>query len=405
MANLGSNFYPKLVQMTSELGMKPEDLVAIMVSESGISPSAGKGNAAAGLVQFMPDTLHGVGFSGTQNDFRMLSGEDQLPYIKKLIENSMRYNGGPFTSAAQYYVANFYPVALKLPGIRRGDPSTAFVEEDPETVSVDGHSYSKKYFDIGVRIDPQSESAAYKANPLFHGKTPGVITYGDMINQVNKNKQSPLYRQALLAMNSSTGYQPSSKQEPAMLALKDQDEDVVRKYLNKMKGKGLDVLKELSEKYHSSKSAPTASTDILPTLTRYLQQVRASEKTNKKLYKKYLPNNYVTIQVESKNYTDTIEFSRILCMALDEELMAKAFIHTDNNKTEIECSILGPEIDCFETIKQLTNSIADAFKSATVKIGGIDIKTKFIMNKKSSYQPITFKLAHTQYRKFLLKFI
>jgi hypothetical protein len=39
-ANLGPNFYPKLVQISSELGMRPEDLLAVMTSESGLNPSA-----------------------------------------------------------------------------------------------------------------------------------------------------------------------------------------------------------------------------------------------------------------------------------------------------------------------------------------------------------------------------
>ena len=57
-ANLGPNFYPKLVQVASELGMKPEDLIAVMVSESGLNPSAYESKfKGAGLVGFMPDTL------------------------------------------------------------------------------------------------------------------------------------------------------------------------------------------------------------------------------------------------------------------------------------------------------------------------------------------------------------
>ena len=63
MPNLGPNFYPKLVQIASEVGMKPEDLIAVMVSESGMDPSAvEKKFKGSGLVGFMPDTLKGLGF-------------------------------------------------------------------------------------------------------------------------------------------------------------------------------------------------------------------------------------------------------------------------------------------------------------------------------------------------------
>src|SRR5579885_1376654 len=116
MANLGANFYPKLVQISNELGMKPEDLLAVMTSESGINPSAYESKFhGSGLLGFMPDTLKGLGFKGSWNDFINLTGEDQLDYVKKLVQNNMSLNEGrPFTSAAQYYTANLWPIALKL---------------------------------------------------------------------------------------------------------------------------------------------------------------------------------------------------------------------------------------------------------------------------------------------------
>lgn len=366
MTNLGNNFYPKLVQMTSQLGMKPEDLLAVMVSESGINPAAHNSGGATGLIQFMPDTLKGTGFHGTPDQFKSVSGEGQLPYIEKYITDKIRLNGGPFKSAAQYYIANFWPVALKLPGVHREDPTTPFVEEHPQTVA---GLYSKKYWDIGIKVSATNEAAAYKANPLFHGSTPGAITYGDMMDQIEKNKRNPAYRKALLAMQSSTGYAPQNNRPNEMVATK-------------------------------SKVAP-----ITNTLERYLQMVAASEKTNKKLYKLLLPNNNFIIKINAKDYANSIEFARILCSALETELMAKAFTHSDGSNIEIECDILGPKKECFAAIEQLSCAISDAFKTATVKLGGIEVITNCIMDKKSSYQQLSLKTADTNYRKFLLKFI
>lgn len=366
MANLGNNFYPKLVQMTSEVGMSPEDLLSVMVSESGINPAAHNPGGATGLIQFMPDTLRGVGFQGTPEQFKSVSGEDQLPYIQKYIADKARLNGGPFKSGAQYYVANFWPAALKLPGVQREDPQTPIVEEHPATV---GGFYSKKYWDLGMKVSASQESAAYKANPLFHGSTPGAITYGDMMKQVEKNKHSPTYRQALLAMQQSTGYTPQNKPGEMMATYK----------------------------------AAPATVD--QTLDRYLQMVAASEKSNRKLYKKLLPNNDTLIQIEAADYTNAIEFARILCSALETELCARAFPHTDGSQVEIECSIPGPKSECDAAVKQLTFAIADAFKTATSKIGGVEVTTKCIMDKKSSYQQLSLKTADMNYRKFLLKFI
>ena len=53
----------------------------------------------------------------------------------------------------------------------------------------------------------------------------------------------------------------------------------------------------------------------------------------------------------------------------------------------------------------MSQAVAETFKDATIKLGGLNIKTNCIMNKKSFYQPISHKTAETNYRKFLLKFI
>lgn len=369
--NLGANFYQKLVDIASETGMKPEDILAVMVSESGINPQAHNPHGGAtGLVQVMPYVLSGLGFKGTEDDFAKLSGEDQLPYVKRLIQGNMKLNGGPFTSAAQYYVANFWPVGLKLPGVRQGNPNTPIVEEDPETV--DG-KYSKKYYDLGIKIPANQERSAYKANPLFHGSTPGVITYGDMMNQAEKNKRNPIYIKALAAMQNQTGYQPGSSTTSMVASNKPT--------MDSIKPESIDqVLQELTQELS------TAASD--------------------KRFLKKLPHHNVLITIAAPDYVSAIEFSRILCAALDEELQAFAYPHTDGmSKVEVECSIAGPALECLQTIEQLSQSIAEAFKDATKKIGGISVRTHCIVNKKSCYQQISLRTADTNFRKFLLKFV
>jgi len=165
------------------------------------------------------------------------------------------------------------------------------------------------------------------------------------------------------------------------------------------------------EKQETTPSAEVAQNVTPPggidaVLERYLQMVSsASSNTNKKLFKKLLPNNDVVIQVDAKDYTNAIEFARILCTALETELLATAYPHTDGQLVEVECSIPGPAEDCNKAVVQLSTAIADAFKTATHKIGGIDVSLQYIINKQSSYQPISLKTADTNYRKFLLKFV
>lgn len=125
----------------------------------------------------------------------------------------------------------------------------------------------------------------------------------------------------------------------------------------------------------------------------------------KRLYKEALPSHDILIQIQAPDYTSAIEFSRILCTALDEELLSTSFTHTDARQVEIECSIQGPAKECFAAARQLAQAVAETFRDATIKIGGIVIKTNCIMNKKSFYQPISLRTADTNYRKFILKFV
>jgi hypothetical protein len=138
----------------------------------------------------------------------------------------------------------------------------------------------------------------------------------------------------------------------------------------------------------------------------YIQMLSAaSDMPLKKLYKKALPNNDILITITAPDYASAIEFGRVLCAALDEDLLSTSYTHTDGQQVEVECSINGPAKECYAAVEQFAEAVAEAFKDATKKIGGITVITNCIMNKKSSYQPISLRTADTNYRKFLLKFI
>lgn len=151
-------------------------------------------------------------------------------------------------------------------------------------------------------------------------------------------------------------------------------------------------------------NAPQNDNSLSNVLDNYLQMVAASEKNNKKLYKQYLPYHNFLIKIQSKNYTDSIEFARVACTALEEELLAKAYTHTDGQGVEIECVIPGPKEECINLTREILASVEEAFQVATHKIGGIVITTNCVTNKTSSYQQISFKQADSQHEQFLLKF-
>lgn len=142
--------------------------------------------------------------------------------------------------------------------------------------------------------------------------------------------------------------------------------------------------------------------DLNPVLDQYLDKAASANKGN---YKKYLQNNIINIKVRSSDVVDSIEFSNILCQAIDEELLGESFIHTNGNNVEVECNIAGPTNTCLAAVNELTQIVANKFKLATRKIGSININTNISLNKKSLYKPISLKVAELNHRKFLLKFI
>src|SRR5579885_3389118 len=102
-AVLGSKFWDKLSQISSSVNMNPEDLLAVMYYESGLDPAAhNKNGNASGLIQFMPDTLKGMGFQGDHQDFRALDANKQLDWVADYVSSKAKFNGGGFKSAAQY---------------------------------------------------------------------------------------------------------------------------------------------------------------------------------------------------------------------------------------------------------------------------------------------------------------
>ena len=181
--DLSSNFFVRFKEMCDRVHIKPEDLLLVMVSESGLNPSIqnpGKGpedkDRATGLIQFIGGTLRDQGWKGTQDDFKKLSGEEQLPYIERYI-NSFKTI---FRSAEQYYVANYYPKALSFQGIKNGDSNAVITQKS------DGHVYTDN---IGLDTDKD-----------------GKITLGDLKKHLDSLRGDPRYLKALEMLKTSTNY-------------------------------------------------------------------------------------------------------------------------------------------------------------------------------------------------------
>lgn len=187
--NLGQGFYPALVAMCKRVQMNPEDLLCVMWTESmGLDATAGNPHGgAAGLIQFMPDTLQGVGYKEGSEEFRKLSGEQQIPYIERYIRSQMGINGGPFTSAAQYYLANFWPVALKRPDVRAKDMSAVIIDKDKQP----------KIYNVNQGLDVDHD---------------GKITLGDFYALTERTKKTSGFQKAVAQLRASENFTPSEQQ-------------------------------------------------------------------------------------------------------------------------------------------------------------------------------------------------
>jgi hypothetical protein len=108
----------------------------------------------------------------------------------------------------------------------------------------------------------------------------------------------------------------------------------------------------------------------------------------------------ITIKIAADSFIDAVEFGRVLNTALETELNAKSFTHSDNNNVEVECSINGTTHGCLNMVKELSFAMVEAFKIASK----CHVKLAFALEK-SKYNPINLKIAEQSYRQFLLKMV
>lgn len=121
-----------------------------------------------------------------------------------------------------------------------------------------------------------------------------------------------------------------------------------------------------------------------------------------KVQKKYLDKNEFLIKVKSSELVNSIEYSRILCESLEEEMSSRTYIHSNGSDVEIDCKVYGNSLLCKKAVNALCNEIANAFRHATK---GIEVETKIISNAKSQLEYLDDKLANSSYRRFRLNLL
>ncbi len=112
-------FTPRENQLINEIAQRincnPNDLKALMYSESGCRPNAvNRNGGATGIIQFMPATARSLGT--TTQQLRNMSIEQQLPYVERYLARVKRDAGipsGQRLDAGTLYALTFLPAFAK----------------------------------------------------------------------------------------------------------------------------------------------------------------------------------------------------------------------------------------------------------------------------------------------------
>jgi Transglycosylase SLT domain len=209
---------------------------------------------------------------------------------------------------------------------------------------------------------------AYAANKGFDVKNKGFITVEDLTNATSRAKKSLGRRWDHIERNTQI----------AQSTLPSSDNNSFLSRIDNLLSKFLLALAEQQYQDHFYKKS-------------------AFEKN-------LIPHN-ILIQINSDNIENSVEFARILCIALDEELCSNAHTHANNTDVEVECIIYGSRELSIQSILHLCDNLSKKFEFATRKNGGYQINTIICLNKKSNYQELDIKLAQSYYNKFHLKFL
>jgi hypothetical protein len=177
--DIDGGFFLALEDVAQELGARAGDMLAVMYSESGCRADAHNDNPkhlpseqrwnASGLIQFMPATLVGLGWTKGHAAFRELSAWQQLPYVRRYYLPHRGHLG----SVGGLYVATFLPALVK----HAADP---------------GFVLTAKNGPLGW---------AYAPNAAFDANGDLAITVGELEDAVRRNCRGPRWNELLIRLN------------------------------------------------------------------------------------------------------------------------------------------------------------------------------------------------------------
>lgn len=154
---LGTGFAAKVEEVAKNLNCNPNDLLAMMYSESGINPNIRGFNGAAGLIQFMPSILPAYGYTADQ--VASMSGVQQLDLVQEVLSKSKEmsgYSASDKIDAGTLYAICFLPASAKNDVLcsSTGNLSWAYSANSPLDIDGDG-SITKS--DMAARLSKKYE--------------------------------------------------------------------------------------------------------------------------------------------------------------------------------------------------------------------------------------------------------
>jgi len=351
---LGHDFYQELVNMSQRVGMKPEDILAVMYSESGLKPeifAAGTGGAV-GLVQMVPSTLNSLGFGDssdnkqTLKDFSMLSATEQLKWVEKLINQQQSMAGTKLDSAAKYRIANFLPASFSMvPGIKDGIRDAVLVYEHIPPGA--GRRYGR------------DENSWYNANKGFDKNKKGYITYGDVEDDTNSKFSYSGFKKILNDLKTYSG-------KDYQIPISNTNQDSV---VNT-----------------SPKSTDTTDDARYPNVAKLEQELKTLLNAVASL------NQNLLIKINGDHHINNIGCANIISNLLDNKLGTDSFVHFDDSTVEIECK-------SYNSIKDI--SIAcDVISNKFNEKYGSNVVFGILLNKKSKITPASLNKAYINNRMF-----
>lgn len=178
-SDIDDGFFPRLEEISDELLARPREMLAVMMSESGVLARAHNDNPkdlpparrwnASGLIQFMPATLMAMGWSEGHAAFRELTATQQLEWVLRYY----RSYRGLLVSVGAIYAATFLPALVK----HAVDPS----------------------FVLTARNGPLGW--AYAPNAVFDVNHDYAITVGELEAAVARNCHGPRWAELLARLD------------------------------------------------------------------------------------------------------------------------------------------------------------------------------------------------------------